>query len=190
MDYATVSLADVSAGLDRLARQAQANFGGYNARQLNWRPDPKRWSIAQCFDHLLTANQLMMAAADRALDDQAPRTVWQRMPLLPGLFGRLLVRSQAPGGTRRFSAPASAQPAASDIPADVIPRFVDQHGDLVQRLQTLDDARAARTIMTSPFVNVITYSVLDGWRLLLAHDLRHIEQARQVTLSPAFPFEG
>jgi hypothetical protein len=41
--------------------------------------------------------------------------------------------------------------------------------------------------MTSPFIKVITYSVLDGWRLVFAHDRRHLEQARRVTLSPGFP---
>ena len=41
--------------------------------------------------------------------------------------------------------------------------------------------------MTSPFVGFITYSVLDGARLMLAHDHRHIEQARRVTQAPGFP---
>ena len=41
--------------------------------------------------------------------------------------------------------------------------------------------------MTSPFIGVITYSVLDGWRLMVAHDHRHIEQAQRVRTSPGFP---
>jgi hypothetical protein len=41
--------------------------------------------------------------------------------------------------------------------------------------------------MTSPFVRVITYSVLDGWRLMLAHDRRHVEQAKRVMATPGFP---
>jgi hypothetical protein len=57
----------------------------------------------------------------------------------------------------------------------------------VSRLQTLDEEEATHAIMTSPFVRVITYSVLDGWRLVLAHDRRHIEQARRVTQSRGFP---
>ena len=41
--------------------------------------------------------------------------------------------------------------------------------------------------MTSPFIKVVTYSVLDGWRLVFAHERRHFEQARAVSLSPGFP---
>ena len=86
-----------------------------------------------------------------------------------------------------FTAPAQAHPAASDIEADIIQRFVEQHRDAVARLQALDERRAARVIMTSPFVRVITYSVLDGWRLVFAHDRRHFEQARRVAELSEFP---
>ena len=187
MDYATLSLAEVGTGLDDLAQETQATFGGLDARQLNWRPDATRWSVAQCFEHLLTANRLMFQTADAALNNAEPRTLWQRLPVLPGVLGRMLIRSQAPGAARKFTAPSKAQPASSDIAADIIQRFVEQHRDAVVRVQALDGPNAARTIMTSPFIRVVTYSVLDGWRLILAHDRRHFEQARRVTLSPGFP---
>ena len=187
MDYAALSLADVRAGLDEVARQTQSTFGGLNAGQLNWRPDATRWSVAQCFEHLLVANRLMFEAADGALKGTAPRTIWQRLPGFPGMFGRMLVRSQAPSNARRFTASPQAQPAASGVAADIVQRFVEQDRDAVARVHALDERIAARTIMTSPFIKVITYSVLDGWRLVFAHDLRHIEQARRVTQSPGFP---
>jgi len=103
------------------------------------------------------------------------------------MFGRMLVRSQAPSNARRFTASPQAQPAAIGVAADIIHRFVEQDRDAVARVHALDERIAARTIMTSPFIKVMTYSVLDGWRLVFAHDLRHIEQARRVTQSPGFP---
>ena len=187
MDYATLPLAEVKSGLDDIARDVQATFGGLDERQLNWRPDASRWSVAQCFDHLVTANRLMFQAADDALNDAAPRSVWQRLPIVPRVWGLLMVRSQAPKVVRKFTAHPKAQPAASVIAADIIQRFIEQHREAVARLQALDERDAARAIMTSPFVRVITYSVLDGWRLVFAHDRRHLEQARRVTLSPGFP---
>jgi hypothetical protein len=106
---------------------------------------------------------------------------------LPGVCGRLLIRSQSPGGSRKFIAPIKAQPATSNIGADIILRFVEQHRDAVVRVHALDEGETARAIMTSPFIRVVAYSVLDGWRLVVAHDQRHFEQARRVTLSPGFP---
>ncbi len=189
-DYAVLSLADVRTGLDEIAREAQATFGGFDGRQLNWRPDESQWSVAQCFEHLLTANRLMFRAAEDALNDARPRTFWQRLPVLPRILGRMLIRSQAPNAVRKFTAPSKAQPATSDIAADIIPRFVEQHRDAVAWVRALDERDAARAIMTSPFIRVVTYSVLDGWRLVVAHDRRHFEQALRVTLSPGFPNVG
>lgn len=113
--------------------------------------------------------------------------MWQRLPLAPALFGRLLIQSQAPQNTRKYVAAAVARPSSSDIATDILERFVDQQLDFAQRAGALDESRASRAIMISPFVKVITYSVLDGWRLIVAHDHRHIEQARRVVESAGFP---
>lgn len=186
MNYTTLSLDEASVALQQVARDAEARFGELGARELNWRPDETRWSVGQCFQHLLTANYLVLAAARDALT-RPPAGVWQRMPVLPRLMGRALIRSQAPGSTGKYKAPAQARPAASDIPADVVDRFVAQHGEIVAWMQTVDASDAARAIMTSPFIRLVAYSVLDGCRLLVAHDHRHMEQARRVMLAPGFP---
>ena len=183
MDYTRLSLADVRLGLDTVARDAQETFGDLDARQLNWRPDPARWSVGQCFDHMLTVNRLVFQAAD---DAKSPRSIWQRLPVLPRMFGKMLVRSQSPEDKRRFSAPPKGHPA-SNIAADVVRRFLDQHREAIVRLEMLNERDAARAIMTSPFFNFLTYSVLDGWRLIVAHDRRHFEQARRVTRTAGFP---
>ena len=180
MDYARTSLAEVTAGLSRIAVDARQTFGALAVDLLNWRPDESAWSGAQCLQHLVTANGLMIQAAERALDGTSPKTIWQRLPLMPGIVGPMLIRSQAPTTTRRFVAPAPARPSSSGIGPDVVARFVTQHEHAVTRLHALDERQAARTIMISPFVRFMTYSVLDGWRLIYAHDLRHLQQARAV----------
>jgi hypothetical protein len=172
--------------LTDVARDAETTFGALDARQLNWKPDESRWSVAQCFQHLLTANQLILESARDALRNP-PRTVWQRVPLLPRLWGQALIRSQAPTGGGRYTAPPKAQPTTSEIPADIIRRFVDQHREAAAWAQTVDERVAGRAIMISPFIRAVTYSVLDGCRLVVAHDRRHFEQARRVMLSDGFP---
>lgn len=186
MDYTRLSLRDVSAGLEEIARDAESTFGALSAAQLNWKPDASRWSVGQCFEHLLMANQLMQRQADAALADGAPRTIWQRLPGWPRLLGRLMVSSQSPAARGKFKTSPIATPAASDVAPDIIHRFAAQQRDLARRVAALDDARAARVIMTSPFVNVVTYSLLDAYRLVVAHDRRHFEQARRVTETAGF----
>lgn len=187
MDYTLLSLPEIRIQVDALAREADANFGALDARQLNWRPAESRWSVAQCFAHLLKANQLMFQAMDHALNEAHPATIWQRMPIVPTLFGQLLIRSQSPSTRGKYSAPRTARPGTSDIAPDIIEQFVEEHRDALRRLETIEEQRASRTVMTSPFIRIVVYSVLDGWRLIVAHDWRHVEQARRVTLASGFP---
>lgn len=186
VDYTTLSLADVRDALHEIARDARVTFGTLSPRQLNWRPDRSRWSVGQCFQHLLTSNQYVLNAAQRALTNP-PASVWQRMPLYPSLVGRALIRSQAPTSTRKYNAPTVAQPTTSDIAADVMERFVTQQHMLADWVETIDEVDAARAIMISPFIRFVAYSVLDGCRLLVAHDHRHFQQARRVMQAPGFP---
>lgn len=180
MDYTKLSLSEVAAALDEIADAAMETFGRLDARQLNWRPDVAQWSVAQCFEHLVTANDLMSKAARTALDEGAPRSVWQRLPGWAAMLGPMMVRSQAPGGTRKYKAPSRARPAASEIDAGIVQRFADQQRETARWVRALDHEKARRTVRASPFLKIITYSVPDGFRLMVAHDHRHFEQARRV----------
>ena len=186
MNYTKLSLREVTTALHDVAKAAKSTFGALDRRQLNWRPNAKQWSVAQCFEHLLTANALVLRAAEHALTNP-PDNIWQRLPLLPAIHGWLLIRSQAPNTKQKFTAPSRARPSKSEISEDVIQRFVDQHLRAAEWVRPLDDASLGRSIMVSPFVKVVSYSVLDGLRLVVAHDWRHFEQARRVMLSPGFP---
>ena len=185
--YTSLSLAEVQAGLAALAVETQSVFGRLDEQQLNWRPDAKSWSVAQCFDHLISANREMLQAIDAALDTSRPRTLWQQMPVLPRVFGSMLIKSQMPEATRKFTAPQKATPSSSAIDGRIIERFAAQQHEAAARMRALDEQDAARTVMVSPFVAFITYTVLDGCRLMMTHEHRHFEQARRVTRQPGFP---
>lgn len=170
-----------------MARDAQTVFGLLDGPQLNWRRDAASWSVAQCFDHLLNVNRKMFQAIDAAMNTSYPRTVWQRLPVLPGVFGRIMINSQRPEATRKFKAPGTAVPSASAIDKQIIERFVAHQDDNAARVRAFAARDAGGVVMVSPFASFITYSVLDGCRLIVTHQRRHFEQARRVTQEPGFP---
>lgn len=184
--YTALSLAQLADEFATIAHDVATDFGGLGGTQLNWRPDVAGWSIAQCFDHLRKADHEMSQAIGRALDRGVTPTIWQRLPLWPRLFGWMLITSQAPGRTPKYTAAARAQPASSDLAPDIIDRFIASQHTRIADLRTLS-AADARRIMVSPFVAQITYSVLDGCRLIAAHQRRHFEQATRVAAHPEFP---
>ena len=105
MNYTSLTLAEVEAEFSAVARDTKSLFGLLDERQLNWRRDATSWSVAQCFDHLLNINREMFQAIDAAVGGSRPPTVWQRLPVLPRIFGSMMIKSQMPESKRKFKAP-------------------------------------------------------------------------------------
>ena len=78
-------------------------------------------------------------------------------------------------------------PAASDIEGRIVSRFLGQHEQLVRLMESTRGLDLERIVITSPVLGLITYSLLDGYRIVVAHEQNHLDQARRVTEAPGFP---
>ncbi|HEU4508192.1 MAG TPA: DinB family protein [Pyrinomonadaceae bacterium] len=186
MDAQRSELATVIAAANEVASQAKSVFGNLSVAQLNWKPSQDRWSVAQCFEHLITANAGYFPVVDGVLAGKK-KTFWERMPVLPGLAGKLLIKSLDPASTRKVKAPKKFQPAQSDIPASVIDDFVAQQGQVIEKMKATEHLDLERIIITSPVASVVTYSLMDAYRIIVVHERRHFQQAKRVTEESAFP---
>lgn len=184
--FATLSRTELAAEFGATAADAAAGFRALDARQLNWKPDATAWSVAECFDHLVKSGEQMQESIGRALDRTAPRTLWQRLPLWPRLLGWMLITSLAPDAKRKLKAPTIAIPATANLPPDIVDRFVAlQHDCTAGVLALIDDDE--RRVLVSPFAPVVTYTVIDGYRIIATHQRRHLGQAARVMAAPGFP---
>lgn len=186
MDYLTAKLPALIAAVNNIAADAKSTFGRLTPTQLNWKPSAERWSVAQCFEHLLTTNKGYFPPIEGVLAGIKP-TFWQRMPVLPGLAGRLLIKSLDPKSTRKIKAPQKFQPAQSDISPSVIDDFVEQQRRIVEKMKATENLDLEKIIITSPVAAAITYSLMDAYRIIVVHEARHFQQAQRVTEEPAFP---
>jgi hypothetical protein len=171
----------------RVPAEVRAEFGALRADQLNWKPAAGKWSVGQCFDHLITSNAQYFPIFDRILAGDRTRTFWERLPLLPGIWGQTLIKSVSPDGARKQKAPKIFAPSMSAVDAGIVNRFVDQQSRVIDYLSAITAVDADKIIVTSPVARVITYSLLDACRVIVAHEQRHILQARRVTQLPGFP---
>jgi len=186
MDYLKADLPSLITTANNTADEAQSTFGRLTATQLNWKPSPERWSVAQCFDHLLTTNKGYFPEIDNVLAGKK-RKFWERVPVLPGLMGKLLIKAVDPASTRKVKAPKVFQPAQSDISGSVINDFVAQQATIIEKMKATEHLDLERINITSPVASVVTYSLMDTYRVIVVHNRRHFEQARRVTEESGFP---
>lgn len=172
---------------ETLAGQAAAKFGGLSAAQLNWKPAPERWSIGQCFAHLMVSNKSYFSILEKVAGGEKRNTWWENMPFLPGFFGRLLLRSLHPDSQRKVKTVAVFRPSQSLIPGSIIRDFVNHQNQLIERILRTDWFDHERVKITSPASQLITYSLRDCCLILITHEERHIRQAERVQGLAEFP---
>jgi hypothetical protein len=186
MDYRTADLSSLISAAHNIADETRTTFGRLSAEQLNWKPSAERWSVAQCFDHLLTSNKGYFPVIDSVLAGKK-RTLWESVPALPGLMGKLLIKSLDPASTRKIKAPQKFQPAQSNISATVVDDLVAQQSQIVEKMKATAHLDLDQIVITSPVAAVVTYSLLDAYRIIVVHEARHFQQAKRVTEESNFP---
>lgn len=170
-----------------IAEDTRASFGTLSVDQLNWKPSAERWSIAQCFDHLVTSNRGFFPIIESVRRGKKQSTVWERLPVLPGLAGKLLIKSLDPASTRKLKAPKKFEPAQSNVSATILDDFVAQQNKVVEEMSATRDLDLEKIVITSPAASFITYSLMDAYRIIVVHEKRHLQQAKRVAEEPAFP---
>ena len=186
MDFQKADLSTLVNSINTITDEARTTFGALSASQLNWKPSSERWSVAQCFEHLLTSNKGYLPIIDGVLAGRK-QTFWESMPLLPKLGGKLLIKTLDPSSTRKLKAPKNFEPAQSDIRASIISDFITQQERIIEKVKATEQLDLERLVITSPAVPAVTYSLMDAYRIIVVHEQRHFQQAKRVTEEPAFP---
>lgn len=186
MDMQKADLANLINAANKVAEDARSVFGYLTPSQLNWKPAPERWSVGQCFDHLITTNKGYFPVVENVLAGKKS-TFLESLPVLPGLAGKLLIKSLDPSSTRKIKAPKKFQPAQSDIRASVINDFIDQQARIVEKMKATKHLDLEKIVITSPVSAAITYSLMDAYRIIVVHEQRHFQQAKRVTEESGFP---
>jgi hypothetical protein len=175
------------AELDKIGRGAGEVFGRLSPAQLNWKPSAEQWSVGQCFDHLITTNTSFFLDMERVAAGGHRNSLWANVSPLSGFFGRFILNALDPLKGRKIKAPRAFLPVSSDVDADVINRFVSNLSEVNERMRATEGVDLRRTVITSPAMALVTYSLLDAYRIFVAHGRRHFEQARKVTEAEGFP---
>lgn len=170
-----------------ISKKVQADFGRLNAQQLNWKPAPDQWSIAQCLDHLVKSNEEYFPMLEEVAKGTRKSTFMERLPGLPGFFAKMMLKALDPGNRKKLKSPASFTPSASQLPASVVADFVRHQQQLVRLVQATNQVDHARTVVSSPVSGLITFRLQDVVRILVVHEERHFMQAKRVLRAKGFP---
>ena len=156
-------------------------MGGLSESQFNWRPSASRWSIGQCIQHLNITLERYLPVLDQAMSAGRSHGHVAEGPFVGTLVERWFIRSMEPPVRRRFMTPPSFVGAAELPLESTLATWEQQHGRLARLIQESDGLDRRRVKVRSQFAP-ISLGLGATFVVLLAHERRHLWQAREARL--------
>jgi hypothetical protein len=173
-----LDLQSVSRDIADSRRRAQVLTDAISADQLMRRPDPGKWSIAECLAHLNITAETVQKFMARGIEQAKQEKNFEAGPFSIGAKGRLLIWIAEPPPKFRISAPKNVRPpAAIDDPLQVLPAFMkaqDEWERLMREQEGLDLAK----IKVGQGIFRMRLAAALPW--MMAHQRRHLLQAENV----------
>ena len=173
----------LQARLSAVLETANREFRPQSNAQFRWKPDPDRWSVLECLQHLNLAERFYIRNIQHKVDtlglvqanpvDQTLESDWVGKAMLYAIDPAMNIKLPAPGMTR---------PRRPDElnPTEVLNQFVELQStlhDLLDKAVYLDWNQ--EKVMTM-FGNWLKIRLGDALQMLVAHTERHMNQAMRV----------
>ncbi len=169
-----------------VAEDAKTSFAGLTNEQLNWKPAEKSWSVAQCLDHIIKTNEQFYPEFAKLATGTRKNTFWENISPLTGWGGRFLIKAVSED-SKKAKAPSKAIVPPSDIEAEIVDKFAEHIAEVNKKIESVADTDRKKTVVTSPFLVIFTYTLDDAYTVLVEHSKRHIRQAKRVMEAEGFP---
>ena len=147
------------------------------------RPDPARWSVAECIAHLNLTSRAFLPLIHDALGEA------RRLPAAASgryrrdVIGWLLWKASGPPVRFRVKTTAAFVPAGSDPPAALRSELEALHARQIDCVRDASGLAIDRVKIVSPFDARVTYNLYSCLTILPRHQHRHAWQAEQVALA-------
>ncbi|MGE0450687.1 MAG: DinB family protein [Vicinamibacterales bacterium] len=160
--------------------------GPLDHRQFNWTPAPGRWSVGQCVEHLNITMERYVPVLEQAISTARAKGLVSPGPFALGLMERWFMRSLEPPVKYRVRTRKAFVPAPDLPPAATVARFSALQAAFDACIRQADGLDL-RTVKVKSQFGPLSWSLNGTFAILLAHERRHIWQARQVRNDRGFP---
>ncbi len=172
---------------EQISADADALVAPLSDEQFAWQPAPDAWSVSQCLDHLNATARQYLPAMDEGVAEAIRRGLYGAGPYSYNWVGRLIVYLNQPPPRLRASAPKAFQPEPGRSRHDVMAAFRAYQVQYVDRLHQANGLDLARARVASPVARWIRIPLGSAFGMMLAHERRHLAQARRVLSAEGFP---
>jgi uncharacterized damage-inducible protein DinB len=162
-------------------------FSHISFKQINWKPSLKSWSIAQCLDHLIASHNAYFPHLEKIIEGRYKMNFWERHSPFTSVCGKILKDQMQEQVKKKLRAPKKIGPSNSEIKIDIIQGYYKNLDVFLRNVSNCIPVDLDRTVIPSPIMRFVTYTLRDALFFLVEHEHRHINQAIRVKRNEGFP---
>jgi hypothetical protein len=170
-----------------VSAEVEKKFAMLSLEQLNFKPSPEKWSIAQCLDHLIVSNSTYYPPLNAVISGEHKNSFYQNIGFISRFFGNYLIKETGPVVAKSMKSPPAFVPSQSDLPITIVADFEKHQQTFTALILQLQNVDLHKTVIASPALAIITYNLSDLLTILAGHEQRHLNQAKNVLSHPSFP---
>lgn len=163
------------------------NFYTFSDYQINWKPEPKRWSIAECINHLSVTNKLYYNEMTAQFATKQIRCDCSSTPVKHKFFSKLIIKSVDPSNLKKVKTFKVFMPSASKYSKSVFDEFIEVQEKLINLINSFKELNLNKYIMASPAAKFIKENFSDVLEIIRLHDRKHLIQAQNIFNHKNFP---
>lgn len=161
---------------------------GLTDAQMRWKPDPKRWSIADIVDHLIRIHASTSTQFMRVLQAAPPAGDEGKEEIPYGWSDRTLIGMHSPGSKLAGSVPKLYQPVEHNGSLGrVVQHLYEEFEALRVIIEYADQKRLKGLKMRPPTGGILHPTVLGFLDAMIQHDRMYLLQIEEIQRNPAFP---
>lgn len=170
-------LAKIAQQILQVTRDAELQIHGRDKTDLGTRLQVGSWCVAECLEHLTQTTRSFLPAIANAIA-QAPKLRGNR-PLKTGIAADLLIRTMKPPYRVRFN--VLPQLAPQHLEAETAwTAFAKSQSELLATVLSAASLAIDEVRIKSPVYARVNYNIYAAFRMLVAHQSRHIWQIKQI----------
>jgi hypothetical protein len=174
------SMKDRTSQLDNITLSFLSSFGSLALEQLNWKPNPETWSIAQNIEHLILVNETYYPVLASVKTGTYTTPFIARIGFVVSFMGRTILDAVKPDRKKKMKTFPIWEPTTSQVEGDILKRFEQHQTELKQQFDAAKEWVDKGTIISSPANRNIVYKLETAFDIIISHEQRHFEQAKEI----------
>lgn len=166
--------------LNDITKESITDFGILTNEQLNWKPNSTTWSIAQNIDHLITVNESYYPVL-ASLEKGTYKTPFiARIGFIVSFIGTMILNAVQPDRKKKMKTFSIWEPSTGKINDDILKRFEIHQNELKQKIEEAKELIEQGVVISSPANRNIVYKLETAFDIIVSHEQRHLEQAKEI----------